>query len=89
MRCSVRDGLVSYHEHCPNPPEFVVETLAMGFPSEQLVPVAQDAYCVMHFVEKMMDIAIERVPTTAGVRVVRLSHWNQIDHRPQRRSLGQ
>lgn len=75
MKCSVKNGSVRYYEQCENPPEWIVQTLAMGYPSRQLVPMGAEAYCVGHFIEKVAAAAVERTATTAGLRVVRLAHW--------------
>ena len=86
MHCSVKDGNVRYHEDCEREVEWVVEVLGLGYPSHRLTTVRQEAYCALHFLGFMADVVAERIATTAGLRVVRLAHWNRVDE--QRRLEG-
>jgi hypothetical protein len=90
LTCSVKNGQVRYYEFCEEPPEWIVQTLAMGYPSKELVPMGSEAFCLGHFMQKMTAVATERTPTTAGLRVVRLSHWleNEAPNRPRPGQIG-
>lgn len=88
MRCSVKNGPVAYEEFCTNEPEWIIETLGMGYPSNQLVAVSQEAFCMGHFVRHITNVAVERTKTTAGMRVVRLAHWQDIQNRANERRIG-
>ena len=90
VRCSVRDGDVGYYEQCEEPAQWIIQTLAMGYPSRQLVPQGSDAFCLGHFMTKMAEVVTERTKTTAGLRVIRLAHWleNEAPQSMRSRQIG-
>ena len=79
MKCSVLDPNDPFHGNCAREATWICQRMALGYPSNELVPRPADALCDVHLFQHVIHGVADPTLTVAGYRIFRVQHWEKAE----------